>query len=380
MPGEYTATASSCRRNRWLTLCTVCCLALLVGTAPASFAHGDYRKGSHLLIFGDSLSDTGNAAALGAGITLRPFEGLIPSGPYVTLRFTNGRTWIERLAKRIGAPETAKAVFQFPDKGRNYAVGGGRARPVPGSFNLPEQVGLFLSSAGNTVTRRDLVVMAFGGNDVRDAIVEFGDVLASGGSVAAAQFASAQILCQAVASIEQNIGWLHEAGARNLFVMNSANLGATPAITVLGPDVSTLGTELSALFNLLLANGDTPLPGTGGLGICALGMANIQGLHALETAFPGIDIMLFDVFTLLTEVTAEPEAFHLSNGTDACITPGVLVGAICRKPRDYVFWDGIHPTAAMHRIVAREAAAQLPSASFARKHGKPRRHFTRRDK
>ncbi len=187
---------------------TVCCLVLLVGITPVSFAHDDHHsdrhKGTHLLIFGDSLSDTGNAAALGAGITLPPFEGLIPSGPYYTLRFTNGRTWVEDLAKRIGTPETAKAVFLFPAEGRNYAVGGGRARSVPGSFNLPEQVGMFLSSADSAVTRRDLVIIAFGGNDVRDAIVEFGDVLASGGSGEAAQLASAQILCQAVASIEQN--------------------------------------------------------------------------------------------------------------------------------------------------------------------------------
>ncbi len=79
----------------------------------------------------------------------------------------------------------------------------------------------------------------------------------------------------------------------------------------------------------------------------------------------GINIVRFDVFTLLSDVAAHPEAFDLSNGTDACITPSVFFGAICRKPRDYVFWDGIHPTAAMRRIVAREARALLPVASVA---------------
>jgi phospholipase/lecithinase/hemolysin len=377
----FAVTTSSRQQNRLTALCTVFCLVFLVGSAPASFARGDH-EGVELLIFGDSLSDTGNAAALGAGITFRPFEALIPSGPYVTLRFTNGRTWVEHLAKKIGAPDAAKAVFLFPEEGRNYAVGGGRARSVPGSFNLPEQVGQFLSSTDSALTGRDLVVTAFGGNDVRDAIVEFGSVLASGGAEQAAQLAATQILCQAVASIEENIALLHDTGARKFLVTNSPNIGTAPAITILepqSPGISMLGTELSALFNLLLVNGDTPpLPGTGGLGICALNTVSIQGLSALESSLRGIDVVLFDVFTLLTEVVADPQAFDLSNGTDACITPGVFFGAICREPWEYVFWDGIHPTTAMHRIVAREAGGLLPVASFAGKHGKVRRHFKRR--
>ncbi len=74
----------------------------------------------------------------------------------------------------------------------------------------------------------------------------------------------------------------------------------------------------------------------------------------------------------------EPQAFGFSNATDACITPGVFFGAICREPWDYVFWDGIHPTAAMHRIVAREAAGLLPGAGRPAKHDKARHFFRRR--
>ncbi|VAW80703.1 Phospholipase/lecithinase/hemolysin [hydrothermal vent metagenome] len=366
MTRKYAVTSSFRRLSRLLALCTVSCLMLLAGTTVDSFARDDHHSGHHkgksLLIFGDSLSDTGNAAALGAQIATPPFEGLIPAGPYSILRFTNGRTWVEHLAKKVGAPEAAKAVFQFPAKGRNYAVGGARARLVPGGFNLQEQVGLFLSSIGNTVTRKDRVVIALGGNDVRDAIVEFGSTLTSGGTEAAAQVAAAQILCQAVASIEQNVSLLHNfAGAKRFFVMNSPDLGLVPAITVLGSGASALGTKLSGLFNRLLASGDTPLPGSGGFGICALTGVSIHGLSVLESSLPGIEVMLFDVFSLLNEVVADPQVFHLSNGTDACITPGVIVGAICQKPQKYIFWDGIHPTAAMHRIVAHKAAALLPA-------------------
>ncbi|MGB5732963.1 MAG: SGNH/GDSL hydrolase family protein, partial [Thiohalocapsa sp.] len=371
---ECTLPRLSIRRSRQTVLYTVFCLVFLVGGAPASFAHDDDDR--RLLIFGDSLSDTGNAWALGAGISFRPFE-LIPSAPYFTLRFTNGRTWVERLAKKAGTPRTAKAVFLFPRKGRNYAIGGARARSVDGSSLLPDlpgQVEQFLLAHDSMLTPSDLVVMAVGGNDVRDAIVEFGDVIASGDSEDEALLASARILCQAVASIEENIGDLLErAGAQNLLVVNAPNLGVTPALTILGSETSMLGTELSMLFNLLLEQGDgasSPVQG-----ICEQYAVSIQGLSSPEP-LPrdhGVQIALFDVFGLLTDVTYAPEDFHLSNGTDACITPGVRFGAICWNPGPwkYVFWDGIHPTAAMHRIVAREAidfaiaADLLPADSFA---------------
>jgi phospholipase/lecithinase/hemolysin len=380
MKRQYALTTLPRSQNPFTSICTVFCFVFLVGTAPASFAyHPDDGKSVRLTIFGDSLSDSGNAAALGAGITLRPFDNLVPDGPYFTYRFTNGRTWVEHLAKSLGSADSAKAVFRFSDVGRNYAVGGARAREFPDRVNLPQQVGQFLSFTGGALTHRDLVVMEFGGNDVRDAIAEFANALVSGGTEGEAQVASTQILCQAVASIEQNIAFLHDAGAKTLLVTNSPNLGVTPAITSLepvSPGVTMLATELSSLFNLLLVNGDTPLPGTGDLGICALTMVSIQGLLALESSLPGIDLVLFDVFTLLTEAAAAPDAFHLSNGTDACITPGVFFGAICRQPWEYVFWDGIHPTAAMHRVVAREAGGLLPAAKVAKRHKKARRDFT----
>ena len=118
----FTVTRLLGGRNRLSVLCTLLCVAFLLATAPAGFAEDD-DESYDLLIFGDSLSDTANAAVLGAGINFRPFDSLVPSGPYFTLRFTNGRTWVERLAKQIGKPETAKAVFLFPGKRRATPLG-----------------------------------------------------------------------------------------------------------------------------------------------------------------------------------------------------------------------------------------------------------------
>src|SRR5215212_9367238 len=68
-----------------------------------------------LVVFGDSLSDTGNAG-----------------------RFSNGPVWVEHVARRIGARLRPSA-----EGGTNHAVGGARASGGPNG--LRAQVDAFLS-------------------------------------------------------------------------------------------------------------------------------------------------------------------------------------------------------------------------------------------
>ena len=59
-------------------------------------------------------------------------------------------------------------------------------------------------------------------------------------------------------------------------------------------------------------------------------------------ALPGITIVPFDVFALITAVAGNPTQFGLRNATDACITPD-NPPFTCKRPDEYLFWDGIHP-------------------------------------
>jgi phospholipase/lecithinase/hemolysin len=364
MSGRLTAAASAGRVNRWIAQFALLILVVLAAIPPTSLAHGNSQSFKHgkshkseLKIFGDSLSDTGNAAALGAPLTFRPFDGLIPDGPYFTLRFSNGRTWIERLARRLGTRDSARAALIFSGTGGNYAVGGGRARDIPETFDLPEQVAFYLyeekGKSKNKLKRNDRAVVQFGGNDIRDAITAYG----AGGEAAAGL-----ILCEAVASIEDNIELLYyKAHARNVVLVTAPDLGLTPAITSLVPvipNITVLATNLSEQFNFLLILGDM----TGGC--AALGVDGVDGVLSLKGSLSHIDIIVFDIFSLLQEVVGDPGAFGLSNATDSCITPGVIVGAVCENPWKFVFWDGIHPTAAMHRIVGQRAFYRLLFASW----------------
>ena len=66
---------------------------------------------------------------------------------------------------------------------------------------------------------------------------------------------------------------------------------------------------------------------------------------------PGIVVVPFDAFGLITSIASGPDQFGLTNVTDACITPNVPPFS-CRTPDEYLFWDGIHPSRAGHAIAA----------------------------
>ena len=123
------------------------------------------------MVFGDSLSDPGNAFVLTGQVSVRPFS-LIPDAPYARggLHFSNGKTWAEVLAKDLHLP--SGPAFRNPFHFSNYAIGGARARSVTGA-DLTDQVNLYLGKHHNDADPAALYVILIGGNDIRDAIVAY---------------------------------------------------------------------------------------------------------------------------------------------------------------------------------------------------------------
>ena len=76
------------------------------------------------------------------------------------------------------------------------------------------------------------------------------------------------------------------------------------------------------------------------------------GNHALADDLAHVRI--FDAFAFVTGVADNPGAYGLTNVTDACsANPGASCG-------DDFFWDGIHPTAAGHRLLASAMIGFVP--------------------
>jgi phospholipase/lecithinase/hemolysin len=75
-----------------------------------------------------------------------------------------------------------------------------------------------------------------------------------------------------------------------------------------------------------------------------------------------VHIARYDDNALTSAIIADPGAFDLLDVTDPCLRFGVVQGAVCPQPWTFLFWDGIHPTTAGHRIVAHAVRA----SAFAR--------------
>jgi phospholipase/lecithinase/hemolysin len=311
---------------------TLSCLAIAVAFLLSTPARAAAQEYSEVVVFGDSLSDSGNAFALRGAANLPPDYGLdpllIPGAPYARggHHFQNGATWIEQLARSLGVSGSARPAFQSSGAvARNFAVGGARAREDGINVNLPAQVAAYLERTGGTASPTALYVIAVGSNDVRDALVAF-----SRGQDAGA------ILTAALGSIAQTITSLSAAGARTFLVWNVTDIGLTPALRMAGPAAAQGATSLSFAFN-------APLAAT---------------LGQITRALPIVRIVSFDAFGLLRSIVADPAAYGMSNVTAACVTPNEPPFA-CDQPDEFLFWDGIHPTRATHAIVAQQIMGLL---------------------
>jgi phospholipase/lecithinase/hemolysin len=298
---------------------------LLLMLASGGAAADHYQR---LVVFGDSLSDPGNAFVLLKQVSVPPFQ-LIPDAPYARggLHFTNGSTWIEQLAGDLHLAASAGPALRAPGVFSNYAVGAARARP--GTLDdLGHEVVTFLGDFGGAAPQDALYVVFVGGDDLRDALV----ALASDPS----GNTSFGIISAALDAIRENLTVLASAGARRFLVANAPDIGLTPAVRAEGPGAQSAALALVTGFNT---------------GLEAI-------LSGLEANLP-VQITRLDVFSILNQVVADPAAAGLADAVDPCITPETRVGAFCSQPDKFLFWDGIHPTRAGHAILAQHAESVL---------------------
>lgn len=290
-----------------------------------------------IVVFGGSVSDPGNFFAL-TGISNRPpyshlDDLLVPTGPYTKggNHFSNGATWIEQLGKSFGLNRNVQPAFlSSSPHATNYAVGGARSTDVDLTFDLPEQVGTFLAEHGNVAPSDALYVVDFGGNDVRDALGVW--ILTGQDDVAANA-----VIDAAIASIQSQVNWLSTLGASKFLFVNVADIGSLPSVQILDalivPGAAAKASQLTDDFN--------------------------DGLDDIIASLSaGAEVAVLDVFGTVNQLITTPFLFGLTNVVDACVTPNVPPFS-CKRPDEFLFWDGIHPTKAVHAIFAAEAANVL---------------------
>jgi phospholipase/lecithinase/hemolysin len=293
---------------------------LLLAFALAGFTSGSWALAySGLVIFGDSLSDAGNVAALVGSDPGQVITGnaYIPSRPYASGQFTNGNVWARSFAGALGLPGGGVASLAG---GSDFAFGGALTA-TDGAGLTPSvlaQANQFLGAVGGVAPGGALYVVEGGGNDARDLL----SAAAASANPAAVIGAGAVAFAQSAGQI---VDLLQAAGAKNILLWDVPNLALAPAVLAQGAGASFLGGQVSLAMNAALA----------------ARMASETGLT------------IFDIYGLQNRIVANPASFGLSNVTDAC-------GAVAScDAAHYLFWDGIHPTAAAHSLIAQDVLATV---------------------
>lgn len=314
-------------------------LVPIVLALQGSWALAQPHAFDRFVIFGGSLSDTGNAFVLladsnqacGARQNVPPYDTLddflVPDGPYARggHHFTDGATWAEELARDLALAGNARpALRSGGTEASNFAAGGARAVAFPCRFNLPDQLAAYLAKFPQT-SPQALVALEMGGNDVRDALV-----------AAASGQDPAPFIQGALASLANSIATLYAGGARRFLLLNVPDLAKAPSVRLIDrqvPGAAALATQLTQAFN-----------------------AGLAGVLQYANGLGGAEARVLDLDGLLQAIVADPAAYGFRNATDACVTPNVPPFR-CSDPDTYVFWDGIHPTHAVHVLMAQRALA-----------------------
>ena len=259
---------------------------------------------SDLFVFGDSVSDSGNAAVIAD-----TFAGGFDYASYPNGQFTNGDTW----ATQLGLAPSFLG-------GTNYAVGGARA--VENGDILPDlaaQIDSF-EAAAHILGDSAIAVIQIGGNDFRDFSTA-GDFSPD----AIGAFATGLVTEFTIA-----VSDLASAGFSEIFVASLPPLGDIPGV---------VGTATGAFVSGVVDEFNAALAGT---------------LVALNAWYTGVEIAFLDFNTVFEQAAGEGNPLGFQNWTQSCLAAGDKCDS-----DTWLFWDDLHPTEAFHAALAESFTEQV---------------------
>jgi len=296
---------------------------ITIGALTLAFTlRADATAFSDLFVFGDSVVDAGNVQALALSVgapdpapaALGYFEG----------RFSNGINAADVVNQAIESANLAGSAT--PAMGDNFAYGGARARTNADAIpDLSFQISAYFLAL--SIDPDALYLIHIGGNDVRDIVLD-------GLSGAQRELR----IAQATAAVAAAVATLQTGGANHIAFVGVADVGAIPEMLALGPAASADATQASIDLNASIL---AALP---------------EGVHTIDT------VGFFD------EVAADPASFGLPTGIDqetACLDSAAASPSGAPGCTDFVFFDSVHPTTAIHQILGTHILATVPEPSAA---------------
>lgn len=337
-----------------------------------------------LVIFGDSLSDTGN---------LKSRLKMFPASPYWIGRFSNGPAW----------PDYIDAMN--PLAVQNHAVGGasvtGKDTQPKGSFSQRLQDGGQFFVSGTTQKQISVYAKDFLVNGQLISPEKTAVVLWAGANdyISKEPFTGAietlldrpelpqgyvAVVDTVVSRMEQQILSLVDLGVDKMLVGNLPNLGLSPIIV----ENNTYG-----IHNNLSEDERRSL--------LSLKLTELTNYHNEQLALmvervnsdtPEASIVLFDSFALFEDVLSDTATYHQDVKAKAdfdvaknaqkiesslytvvaqerCFSGSYMgskdPGEICANSNRAIFWDVVHPTTYVHCWVAYTINQQLADLSWA---------------
>jgi len=266
-----------------------------------------------VVVFGDSLSDTGNA--------FNNSLGTIPNKKsWYHGRFTNGQVWHEYLAKILHTPVYSMAV--------GGAATSDAVLVIPG---LDSQIAAFRNVTQGDYTyqiENTLFTIFLGNND----IIKY-DI-----------FGSDNLPENMLAKIHAGLQELTDIGAKHIVIMNLPDLSKVPV-------VKNKGIVSRVEKNVRIYN---------------------DGLTYLAEEFKrqGVDVKVFDTEKSSSDIFNNIHQYGIVNADTSCLSllfndspdlflPHSLKPFCALSQARYFFWDSLHPTTQVHELLAKKVAVWL---------------------
>lgn len=277
-----------------------------------SFNHSFWSESTstgvdRLVVFGDSLSDTGNL-----------FNGAQWQFPHADTwmlgRFSNGPLWPEYVSRALKLP-----LY-------NWAVGGSAAKAylvVPG---LRDQVTSWLDYMDRTrhfQPDQAIYLVWVGANDIINYERPVDEV---------------------ITSLEQSLHQLLLRGATRVAVLNLPDLSLTPAIAN-SPRATAVARDV-ARYN-----------------------TGLRDVVQRVTQRTGIHVRLIDTHAMLDDLIAYAPEHGFTHTTQSCLAvptgtaldyaAAPALRSECTDPDTFVFWDNLHPTTRVHALIGERVGRRL---------------------
>jgi phospholipase/lecithinase/hemolysin len=280
------------------------------------------RNYDQIVIFGDSLSDTGNLSkALG---------GVFPPFPYFNGRLSNGPLWIDQLAPKLGFKSEQVLNFAFAGATTGRLNVGEVLAGVQLPIKLPgllDEVDAFTALNPKGANPKSLYVVFAGANDFLTLPPTLFQGLAVGNLESFIGLYGA--IVQSVQNIATAVTNLALQGAGTIAIANLPNLGRTPLPNQQG--TSLVATAFSIGFNVVLEKTLTQLE------------------QSLRSKSLKVDLVQVDLFSVGEAVAKRPQEFGFTNLTDPLIKQ---LANNPKNPQGFFYWDDFHPTTQAHTVIA----------------------------